>query len=193
MAPRIAPIDPEHADEETQALLERVRVASGANIFTTLVRHPDLFRRWIPFGGALLSGALSARDRELLILRTGFNCGAEYEWAQHVLLGRAAGLTDEEIERVARRPLDGWPAPDRLLLQAADELHQDFEIAEDTWAELAERYDTEQLIEVPMLVGHYHLVAMTLRSLQVELDEGLVGFPSGSVDDEAGGDVDRVT
>ncbi len=180
MAPRLPPVDPDHADEATRALLDRVRVASGdANIFTTLVRHPDLFRRWIAFGGALLSGALPARDRELLILRTGWNCGAEYEWAQHVLLGRAAGLTDDEIERVAGAPLDGWPDPDRVLLRAADELHRDFEISDGTWRHLAERYDTEQLIEVPMLVGHYHLVAMTLRSLRVELDEGLEGFPSG--------------
>ena len=45
-----------------------------------------------------------------------------------------------------------------------------------TWAALAEVYDIPQLIEVPMLVGQYHLVAMTLNSLGVQLDPGLTGF-----------------
>lgn len=66
---------------------------------------------------------------------------------------------------------------DAGLLRAADELHRDACIGDPTWAALARRYDTEQLIEVPMLVGHYHLVAMTLNSLGVQLDEGLQGFP----------------
>ena len=42
------------------------------NIFATLARHPDLLRAWLPFGGFLLGGVLPARERELLILRTGF-------------------------------------------------------------------------------------------------------------------------
>ena len=176
--PRIAPLPPEARDEAVRALLDRVGVASGdANIFTTLVRAPDLFRRWLPFGGALLNGSLAPRLRELLILRTGWNCRAEYEWAQHVLLGRAAGLHDEEIDRVASPALDGWSTLDRALLSAADELHRDYRIGDATWATLTEHFGTEQLIEIPMLVGHYHLVAMTLRTLGVELDQGLVGFP----------------
>ncbi len=51
-------------------------------------------------------------------------------------------------------------------------------MSDPTWAVLASRYDTQQLIEVPMLVGHYHLVGMTLNTLGVQLDEGLTGFPA---------------
>jgi alkylhydroperoxidase family enzyme len=178
-SPRIAPLPVEERDESVQALLARVGVATGdANIFTTLVRAPDLFRRWLPFGGALLNGTLSARERELLILRTAVNCRAEYEWAQHVRLGRAAGVRPDEIDRVADRPLSGWAPLDRALLSAADELHAHYCIADATWDVLAAHYGTEQLIEIPMLVGHYHLVAMTLLTLGVELDEGLEGFAS---------------
>ncbi len=68
--------------------------------------------------------------------------------------------------------------PDATLLQAADEFHDDCCITDDTWAELAQRYDVQQLIEIPMLVGHYHLVAMTLNTLGVALDVGVEGFPS---------------
>ncbi len=161
-------------------LLDQARVgaSSDANIFTTLVQAPGLFRRWLPFGGKLLRGKIPARERELMILRTGWNCGAAYEWAQHAPIALACGLTAEEIDRVVLGPdAEGWAGFDATLLRAADELHRDFRISDATWSELSAVYSTEQLIELPMLVGHYHLVAMTLNSLGVQLDSGLTGFP----------------
>ena len=173
-APRIAPLPREDQVGQYAELLDGL----DANIFRTLVRAPGLFRRWLPFGGKLLSGKLPARDRELLILRTSVNCDAVYEWSQHVSIGQAAGLTPTEIDRVATSALDGWSALDAALLRAADELHTDTCLSDATWAVLAEHYDTQQLIELPMLVGQYHMVAMTLNSLGVEVDPGLPGFPA---------------
>ncbi|MHB8465456.1 MAG: carboxymuconolactone decarboxylase family protein [Acidimicrobiales bacterium] len=177
--PRIAPLRPDERDDQVRELLAGVKVGGeDANIFATLARHPGLMRRWLPFGGKLFAGKLGARERELLILRTGWNCRAEYEWAQHVPMGLAAGLTEAEISRIpAGADAVGWEPFDEVLLRAADELHADFRISDATWAALAARYDDAQLIELPMLVGQYHLVAMTLNSLGVEMDEGLEGFP----------------
>ncbi len=175
---RIPPLPVPERSASAQALLDAVTVGgSDANIFATLVRAEGLTRKWLPFGGKLLNGKLPARDRELLILRTGWNCGSEYEWAQHVVLGRAAGLSDEDILRIPSGPGDGWSQFDSVLLQAADELHADSCITDGTWDALRAVYDTPQLIELPMLVGHYHMVAMTLNSLGVQLDAGLTGFP----------------
>lgn len=149
-------------------------VTAEMNIFTTLVRHPRLFRRWLPLGGVLLSGSLSARDRELLILRTAERCGAAYEWAHHVPLANDAGIADEEIERVRTGPSHAsWSADDATLLRAADELHDDSRIGDATWDALAARYDEKQLIEIPILVGQYHLVAFALNSLGVEIEQDL--------------------
>ncbi|HWE57682.1 MAG TPA: carboxymuconolactone decarboxylase family protein [Acidimicrobiales bacterium] len=179
--PRVDPLPVDERSPGAQALLDTVRVAgSEANIFTTFVRAEGLTRRWLPFGGKLLSGKIPARDREILILRTGWNCRAEYEWAQHVVIGRDAGLTDEEIGRIPEGPGAQWSDFDATLLTAADELHADWCITDPTWSALARVYDTQQLIELPMLVGHYHMVAMTLNSLGVELDAGLTGFPPAS-------------
>ncbi len=181
--PRIPPVPVSERVGTTRELLDQVRAGTGgdANIFSTLVRAPGLYRRWIAFGGKLLNGKLPARERELLILRTGWNCGAEYEWAQHALIGQAAGLSAEEVRRVTEGPdAAGWDRFDAVLLRAADELHNSYSITDGTWALLEERYDEAQLIELPMLVGQYHLVAMTLNTLGVELDEGLTGFPVSS-------------
>jgi alkylhydroperoxidase family enzyme len=141
------------------------------NIFRTLVRHPGLFRRWLPFGGKLLVGKLPARDRELMILRTGWNCHADYEWAQHVVIARRAGIGDDEIARIKDGPdAPGWEPWDATLLRAADELHGDSVLSDATWAALAANYDERQMIEVPMLIGHYHMVAYALNSLGVQVE-----------------------
>jgi 4-carboxymuconolactone decarboxylase len=177
-APRIPPLAAGEGDAQAAELLASIEGVGGAsNIFTTLVRHPGLFRKWSPFGGKLLSGKLPARDRELLILRTGWHCQAAYEWGQHVRIALAAGITDAEVERVKAGPdAAGWDPFDAVLLRAADELHDDSCITDATWQALAARYDTQQLIEVPMVVGHYHMVAYTLNSLGVQREPGVVGL-----------------
>lgn len=172
-APRIKPLHEDELTPEQRDLLANIGVpisdAGSLNIFLTLVRHPGLFRRWLPFGGKLLTGKLPARDRELLILRTAVNCDAEYEWVQHVRIGLASGLTAEEIERIKVGPLT-WEGFDAELLRAADELHEESVISDPTWKALAEQYDEPQLVEVPMVVGHYHMVAFTLNSLGVPVE-----------------------
>jgi alkylhydroperoxidase family enzyme len=177
--PRIPPLPPDEQDEQARELLGGVKVADApaANIFATFVRHPGLFRRWLPFGGKLLAGKLPARDRELLILRTAVLCRAEYEWGQHRLIGMSSGISEAELDLVREGPgADGWDPFDAALLTAADELHSDARISDATWETLAARYDERQLIEVPMVVGHYHLVAFTLNSLGVQLEPGVAGF-----------------
>jgi alkylhydroperoxidase family enzyme len=178
--PRIEPLPADARDDQAQELLGGAGGLTGpaTNIFDTLVRHPGLFRRWLPFGGKLLVGKLPARERELLILRTAWHCRADYEWGQHVGIARAAGLSDDEIGRVPGGPdASGWDAFDRVLLTAADELHADACLSDRTWGQLAERYDERQLIEVPMLVGHYHMVAFALNSLGVQREAGVPGLP----------------
>src|SRR5437868_9081309 len=121
--PRIPPLPADERGDQARELLGGVGALTGpaSNIFETLVRHPGLFRHWLPFGGKLLSGKLPARERELLILRTAWLCKAEYEWGQHVAIARSAGVTDDEIERIRDEPdASGWSdAFDESLIRAA--------------------------------------------------------------------------
>ena len=149
------------------------------NIFTTLARHPELFKTWMPFAGYMLIGAkLPFADRELLILRTGYNCRSPYEWAQHARIAEDGGIEREIIDRVPAGPdADGWDERQRLLLRAADELHGDARISDDTWDGLTNHLDEQQLMEVPILVGQYHLVAFALNSLGIQPEPGLEPLP----------------
>jgi AhpD family alkylhydroperoxidase len=143
------------------------------NLFTTLARHRRLFRAWLRFAGALMPrGALPRADTELVILRVAHNCLCDYEWRHHERLGRTAGLTAAEIGRVLDGPdADGWSGRQALLLRATDELHERRELSDELWAELRDELTEIELIELPMLVGHYEMLAMTIASLRIGLDE----------------------
>lgn len=174
-SPRIPPLSAEEETDQQREVLDAAGPVRGLNIFATLARHPRLLRRWLPFGGKLLQGStLPARDRELVILRVAWRCEARYEWGQHVAIAREAGLSDDEIRRTATGPDgEGWSQADATLLRAVDELHDDHCITDETWAPLAARYDTEQLIELPMLAGHYALLAGALNSFGVQPERAL--------------------
>jgi 4-carboxymuconolactone decarboxylase len=151
------------------------------NIMKTLAHHPDLLKPWNRFAGHVMgyTSTLSGREREILILRTGWNHRSDYEWGQHVIIGRNAGLSDDEIMAIARWPEGGaWTGQERLLLTAADELFADSQIGDATWAALAAHYDEKQLIDIVFAVGQYTLVCYALKTLRVQLDDGVGGLPA---------------
>lgn len=180
--PRIEPLPEAELSEEVRELLEPARTGVGRgrvlNVLATIARHPKLLKRWQVFNNHILfKSTLPAREREILILRIGWLCRAEYEWAQHVVIGRRAGLSDEEIERIRNGPdASGWTPFEAALLRAADELRADAFVSDATWKTLAARYDESQMMDVVFTVGQYNLVSMALNSFGVQLDEGLEGF-----------------
>jgi AhpD family alkylhydroperoxidase len=153
-------------------LAGRVTGTEPPAVFLTLGRHRRLFWGWLLFAGALMPGGrLPRRETELVILRVGTLTGNEYELTQHRRLGRRAGLSPEEIDRVADGPdAAGWSARERLLLRVTDELHASRDLSDATWADLRARLDERECIELLMLVGHYTMLATTLTTLRVQPD-----------------------
>src|SRR5262249_16633223 len=179
--PRLEPLAEEKWDDETREMLERLKVDGRVfNIFRTLAAHPKLLKKWLGFGHHTLNKCrVAAGERELVILRVGWLCRAEYEWGQHVVIGKNAGLTDDEIERVKEGPdAPGWSEFDAALLRAVDELRAQAFISDAVWDALAATYDTRQILDLIFTVGQYNLVSMALNTLGVRLDEGIAGFKS---------------
>lgn len=180
--PRIEPLPQSEWSDEVRETLAPARDKIGRgrvpNVRATLARHPKLLKRWSVFANhVLLKSTLPARDREILILRIGWLCRSGYEWGQHVIIARRAGLTDQDIERLRQGPdAPGWDPFEAALLHAADELHRDAFMSDATWAALARRYDVRQLMDVVFTVGQYNLLSMALNSFGVQLDEGVEGF-----------------
>lgn len=172
--PRIPPVQDDEATAEQREILaaSAARARPPLNIQRTTAQYPELARARQAFTRHVMSDtSLPARERELLILRTGWNCQSEYEFAQHTRFGRSVGLNDAEIRRVALGPdADGWAPFDATLLRAADELHDDAFISDPTWHALAERYSVRQLLDVVFTVGQYHIVSMALNSFGVQFE-----------------------
>ncbi|GAA4668276.1 carboxymuconolactone decarboxylase family protein [Gordonia humi] len=147
-------------------------------VFRTLANHPRLLKRFNVLGGMFLAhGLLPERDREIVILRTAWRTDSVYEWGQHVLIGREAGVTDDEIARLATAPVNGWSNRDARLLTFTDELLADVDVSETTWNAVAEFLDRDEIIELTMLVGLYRMLAGFLNAARVTPEEHLPGWP----------------
>lgn len=180
--PRIHPQKESEWDEDARRLLEglkKINKGKVTNIAATLANYSKLYNRWRVFGNhVLFKSTLPLRDKEILILRIGWLCQAEYEWGHHVVIGKQTGLKDEEISRIIEGPdAQGWDAFDTALLRAVDELYIDSFISDSIWRALSEKYDKHQLIDLIFTVGQYNLVSMVLNTLGIQLEEGVEGFP----------------
>jgi 4-carboxymuconolactone decarboxylase len=153
----------------------------GTHGLGTMLRHPALAKAFLTFNNHVaIASTVSKRIRELLILRIGWLTHSEYEFVQHLLLGRKAGLTEAELERVQLGPdAPGWSEEDADLLRAVDELHGAASIADATWARLKSRFDTAQMLDIMFAVGCYNLLAMVFNSARVALEPGLTPLAPG--------------
>jgi len=177
--PRVTPLPESDWTPETREFLERLRTGGRVyNIFATLARHPKLLERWMVFARHILrQSTLPARQREIVILRTGFLCKAEYEWGHHVQIAKDAGLTADDIDRIAGGPnAAGWDPFEAALVKSVDELHESSSMSDETWNVLSGHLSTEQLMDLVFTVGEYQLVSMALNTLGVQLEPGFDGF-----------------
>ncbi len=182
-APRVPPVDLDQIDDEQREALavftgiqRDVTKSEGAvlNIFRTLVHAPKALTAFLVWGGYILSrrNSLSERDRELVILRVGYNCKSGYEFTQHTRIGLDAGLTEAEIEAIKAGPDDpSWGDADRAMLRATDDLTSDFHVSDASWSALSFLSD-KQKMDLVMTVGQYTQVSMMLNSFGVQLDAG---------------------
>jgi alkylhydroperoxidase family enzyme len=172
--PRIEPLSREAWDDRLTRVLEGSPggTEEPMHIFTTLARAPgELFRRWLGFGGALLSGTLPARLRELVILRTAYRFDGRYEWAQHISLAEQAGVSAQEVTALGGDlGAADWSSLERAALDAVDETADEGAVSDATWSVLAADLDEGERIELLMLIGHYLMLATVLRSLRVPLE-----------------------
>lgn len=174
--PRIAPLtDVEIGDEHRAMLGDRFRDGPILNIFRTLLKAPKAYKAFMWWGGYILSNhnAIPPREREIIILRTGYNWKSGYEWAQHERIGMDCGLTDEEIERIKIGPnAEGWTPIEAAMIRATDELTSDGFVSDATWEALSELTE-KQRMDLVMTVGQYTQVSMMLNSYGVQLDDDL--------------------
>lgn len=171
--PRIAPVPESQWTAAQREIAESVPRATNA--VATYLHHPALARNILPLERYIFSdSALTPRDRALMILRTAWLCRSDYVWTHGAETARRAGLTSDELARIARGPdAAGWNATEAGLLRAADELHVDSFISDTTWSTLAAHYTNEQLVDLVFTAGEITMIAGTVNSIGVEIEPDL--------------------
>lgn len=183
MSATIKPLEPPY-DAATQEELDRLMGGSGREplrLFRTLAKHLPLTRAWGTLGGHNLgNGLLPVRDRELIILRTCFLNGCEYEWGVHArIYAKAAALSEEQYLATARASADSpsWSAHDRDVVAFADALDTFATLSPKLRSRLAETWDEAQLLEACEVAGFYRGVAYMANVAGVEIEEWAARFP----------------
>lgn len=145
------------------------------NTLGTFAYHPALTQAFLTFNGhILMATTLSERQRELLVLRVATRRQSAYRWAQHVFMANDAGLTDDEIGRVAFGPdAPFWSPVDAAFIRAVDELIHDGVIGDATWETLSAELDVQQLLDLVFTVGAYETTAWMMRSFDLAIDDDI--------------------
>lgn len=149
-------------------------------IVTLMGCHPGLYERVADVSVMLMAQSnLPRRDLELVVLRTDWLCQSPYNWGEHVPIAKRFGVTSEEIERITQgSAAEGWSDHDRALVRAAEELHEEAMLSDETWDLLRRGFSEKQVFELIVLVGQFTLVTYFQNSLRFRLGEGNLGLHS---------------
>jgi 4-carboxymuconolactone decarboxylase len=166
-AQRIIPLPIEQWNDAAKAVLPdylgRPELYSGPdarpmpNALGLLAHNAALGQGWLEFNGVMAKSAtIDVRLRELIILRVAWVTRSAYEWSQHIRIGHRAGLTVDQLHAIPQGPAaELWSPVERAVLAAADQLIDRQVVDDETWAALAEHFDSSQLLEVLFTAGAY--------------------------------------
>jgi len=180
---RIEPVQPPYSGEVGERLAAMMPPGvPPILLFRTFVRNMPMTTAMGGWGGYELSKrlSLSMRDREIIIDRTCARCGCEYEWGVHVAffaerVGLSAGQITSLTHGSAADPC--WTEErDRLLIEAADALHESSDIGDGLWTRLAAVFSEEQLLDLMMLCSWYHAISFTANGARVACEDGSPRF-----------------
>lgn len=179
--PRIEPLSEETMNDDQTAMIAPLKERYGFafNVLKTLMHHMPLLNAWNPFAGHVMAtSSLTPRVREIAIMRVGWLTRSEYEWGQHVLMSKPAGLThDDHLRIIEGAEAPGWNADEQAIITMTDELLRDTIISDQTWSSLKKCFSDQQILDAIFTVGQYNMLAMALNSLGVQREQGVPGFP----------------
>ena len=168
---RLPYVDPATAPEPVRELLDRLPVK--LNVFRMMAHAETDFRPLVGLGSAILGRQkLSAKLRELAILRVAALSPARYEWVQHVPIAKASGATDAQVAALERGDVtaDAFDTVERAVLRFTTEVLRDVRASDASFAELARHLSAQEIVELIVTVGYYMLIARLLETTAVDLD-----------------------
>ena len=167
--------DPERLPDDVRAAMARF---PPLNVFRMLGHAEANFAPLVELALSVLTRQqLDLRLRELAVLETVRASGAEYAWVQHVAIGLAAGITDEQIAALERRDLDDacFDARERALLRFAREVALAVRASDASLAAVREHFPDREVVELTLAVAYFSMIARFLETTGVEVEPAVDG------------------
>jgi 4-carboxymuconolactone decarboxylase len=93
--------------------------------------------------------------------------GAEYEFEAHIPHARAAGMTEEQIERLRRDDVSAFSGLEKIVLQYTDAMTRDLVVPEALYPELDKAFDAKTLVELTATIAGYNMVSRFLIAMRI--------------------------
>lgn len=159
-----------------QAITER-RGGTLINLDRALLWSEPLARGWNVYLKAVRTELPTSRKlRELGICTVALLTGASYEYHHHAPDFLAAGGTQAELDALRtvcegnprlRQSNQGLGAIESIVVQYAAQMTLDVKVTDELFAQLKQRFDTTQIVELTSAIATYNMVARFLVALGV--------------------------
>jgi 4-carboxymuconolactone decarboxylase len=160
-------------EQQPEPIREWAARRGNLNVFRLLANAPNVFPGWTHMVDELYaSPTFDARMREIIVLRVAHLQGSAYELAQHVPLGRAAGLTEQQLDALATGDLDGagFSATEHAALDVITELCTSHHLRDESFAAARAVFGDAALTELLMIVSCYYGLALVLNATDLDVD-----------------------
>jgi 4-carboxymuconolactone decarboxylase len=184
MAPRIPPLPREEWTKDAREVFAywegstAYENGSRSNTILTLAQHPKLAIASLDFGKYILvETKLTARERELIVLRVAWRFKSNHQWTHHVLSSRKIGMTDEEFAALQQSgPNSVWTVEEQALVDAVDQLCAKGQIEDDVWCVLSAHHDKRALIDILYAIGLFTMNAWAFNAMGIELEPDVASY-----------------
>ena len=141
--------------------------------FAALLHSPTLADRTSELGAYIrFDSALSAVDRELVILSVARVFDCQFEWAYHVREARKVGVRSEAIAAIRDRRSAGLAEDDAAIVAYVSQLLVAHHTDDATVARLRARLGVQGVVELTATIGYYAMLACTLNAFDVRPEPG---------------------
>jgi 4-carboxymuconolactone decarboxylase len=165
---RLPYVDPSEAPPPVREALENT---PPLNVFKMTAHASSAFRPFLRYGGALLSRLeLDPVLRELAILRVAVLAGCDYERVQHEPIAAGVGASPEQIA-TATEPGAAAAGPEGLVYDLVEQSFRENRATPETTDALLAEIGERGLVELLLVVGQYHGLAVLMNTVEIDLDD----------------------
>ena len=173
---RVSLVEKDQAEPMVKELYQGIeaRGTQVINLFKVMGHCPHIGLNFQRLGNSILRGEeLSAKLRELAILRVGNLTQSEYEFTKHTVIAWRSGISQKQIDDISDWATStGFNDEERAVLGYTDEVAQDVRVKDETFAKLKSFLSEHAIVELTTVIGYYGMVSRILVALEVELEPG---------------------